>query len=459
MFNTTVKGMLKAAGAFVLCALLGVVGCGVSWADCESERTACTATAYNDRYECLGDANGASAVSACQATYRNTMNACTAAYNACSASQGVIGYINPKFIVLGVTYAPPGGSSYVSYAASTSVGTTNTITTTASDSKTISVSSIRGVSLGGYFGGAVKTTNSTTETETSTDGKSVTLNWGTGNTVQTYGVPVVPYQGVFTSSVDHDYDIVYVWLNPVMVFNATDSSITWNGYGYDANDQNGMDIIGIYLGYLNGDFGAMPAQITNLTNRAWAAGQTYAAGQSAALNSGDFAVIASVDPFNNSNYGYNYIGSAPPTPSTADGRFTLSACNSGNSVSFTQAAPLQSPSVVSCTLSYSNTSASSQSVKVANSVTYSIDIALSTSFLAKWQSSFGYSYTLATSTEVVNSVSSTTSSSSVAYIEGLACGASSSTGPCVPAYTGPTQFNIYQDNMYGTFMFAPVHFY
>jgi hypothetical protein len=27
--------------------------------------------------------------------------------------------------------------------------------------------------------------------------------------------------------------------------------------------------------------------------------------------------------------------------------------------------------------------------------------------------------------------------------------------PCVPAYTGPGQFVVYQDNLYGTFMFYP----
>jgi hypothetical protein len=36
-------------------------------------------------------------------------------------------------------------------------------------------------------------------------------------------------------------------------------------------------------------------------------------------------------------------------------------------------------------------------------------------------------------------------------------------GPCVPQYDAsgmqPTQFDIYQDNLYGTFMFAPVHYY
>lgn len=440
---------------YVLWALLIMLGAGFAWADCASDQTSCNTGAYNDRFECEREVKKP----VCQTNYKSAIAACTATYNACMASQGVTGYIDPKFIVLGVTYAPPGGSSYVSYTTSTSIGTTNSITTSTSDSKTVKVSTKYSSGVKKYISGEVKASTSTTETQTSTDGNSVTLNWGTGNTVQTYGVPVVSTQGAFTPSVDHDYDTVYVWLNPVMVFNTTDSIITWEGYGYDANDQNGLDIVGIELGYLNGNFGAMPTQITNLTDRTWAAGQTYAAGQSAALNSTDFATIAASDPFNNSNYGGNFIGYAPPSPSTSDGRFTLSKCNSGNSVSFEQAAPLQNPSAQSCTLTYSDASTSSKSNKVINSVTYSIDTTMSASFLAKWTASFGYSYKLETSTDVVSSVTSTASSSSVAYIDGIACNASSSSGPCVPVYAGPTEFDIYQDNLYGTFMFAPVHYY
>lgn len=29
--------------------------------------------------------------------------------------------------------------------------------------------------------------------------------------------------------------------------------------------------------------------------------------------------------------------------------------------------------------------------------------------------------------------------------------------PCNPAYSGPGEFDVYQDNIYGTFMFWPVN--
>jgi hypothetical protein len=40
---------------------------------------------------------------------------------------GSTGYINPKYVVLGVTYAPPGNQSYVQYAGSTMVGTSTSL--------------------------------------------------------------------------------------------------------------------------------------------------------------------------------------------------------------------------------------------------------------------------------------------------------------------------------------------
>ena len=449
------KCLSRTSRNYVLWALLIMLGTGFAWADCGSDNDECYGAAISDRGECTKEHGSASG--RCSAQYQRDVAACTKTYNACMASQAVTGYINPKFIVLGVTYAPPGGNSFVSYAQSSSVATTNAITSTVSDTKSTSTSTTASAKLGGYLSGSATTTTTTTETQSSSDGTSVTLNWGKGNTYQTFGVPVVSYQGVFTPSVNHDYDTIYIWLNPVMIFSATSSSITWKGYGYDAGDQNGMDIIGIELGYLNGDFGAMPASITNLTNRTWAAGQTYIAGQSADLKSADFATIAAADPFSNSNYGANYIGYTPPSPSTSDSRFTLSACSSGNSVSFEQAAPLQTASSYSCTLSYTGTNTTTQSS--TTSFSYSTDTSVSASFLSFWKSSYGSSYTLQTSTKVDNSISSTTSSSSTAYIDGIACSTSTSSGPCVPEYSGPTQFNIYQDNLYGTFMFAPVHYY
>jgi len=48
--------------------------------------------------------------------------------NVTEVSNTITGYINPKYVVLGVTYAPPGPSSNVNYSNSTLVGSTATTT-------------------------------------------------------------------------------------------------------------------------------------------------------------------------------------------------------------------------------------------------------------------------------------------------------------------------------------------
>jgi hypothetical protein len=374
-----------------------------------------------------------------------------------SCSQGVQGYIDPKYVVLGVTYAPPGSKSSVAYTNSKSVGTTSSIINSFSSGTTYTVSIANSIGVFGWTVGT-KISNVNAASQSSKDTQSVTLNWGVSDSVTTYGVPDD------FSPVDSDYDVIYVWLNPVEVLTLSGKNVTWNGYGYDATDQNGMDIVGIPLGYLNGRW-AMPAGLLALTNRAWAAGQMYAPGQSAALNSADFAQIATFDPFSNSSYGPSQIGFVPPIPSTYDNRFTLTTCNAGNSVSYLQAAPSQTPGPYTCTLNYSTLTTTAQALTTSSTNTFSIDRSYAGSiFSNNLTFDFQYAYTVSTQTEVDSSIATTQSSSSVANITGPACGNSVlGVGPCIPVYDAlgnePEQFDIYQDNLYGTFMFAPVHYY
>ena len=69
------------------------------------------------------------------------------------------------------------------------------------------------------------------------------------------------YQTGGTSSyfapVNHDDDLIWVWLNPAVLFKVAPGYVAWEGYGYDGTDEAGMDIAPIALGYLNGDFGPM----------------------------------------------------------------------------------------------------------------------------------------------------------------------------------------------------------
>jgi hypothetical protein len=373
----------------------------------------------------------------------------------------VQGYINPKYVVVGVTYAPPGPNSFVSYTNSKGVATTNTISNSFSSSSTFSVSIGASYGIGAWKGGT-QVGSSNTASQSKKDSKSVTLSWAVADAVTTFGTPASIVNGAYTSPVDSDYDIVYVWLNPVEILTlSTSGNVTWNGYGYDANDQNGLDIIGIPVGYLNGDFGPMPQEYLNYTNRTWAAGQVFAAGQSAALNATDFAQIAKFDPFSNSSYGLNQIGYIPPVPNTADGRYSLTTCNSGNSVPFNQSSPSQTPGTYTCTLNYSSLSTTSQALSTSNSNTFSIDQSFSGGlFFAKLTIDLKYSNTVTTTTEADSSISQSQASAALASISGLSCNNSVPyLGPCVPSYNGPIEFDIYSDNLWGTFMFAPVHYF
>ena len=58
---------------------------------------------------------------------------------------------------------------------------------------------------------------------------------------------------------DHDEDIIWVWLNPVVSFTINSATnFTWTGYGFDQNDPAGTtDVLGIPVKFLNGH-AAMP---------------------------------------------------------------------------------------------------------------------------------------------------------------------------------------------------------
>jgi hypothetical protein len=378
-----------------------------------------------------------------------------------SCQQGVSGYVDPKYVVVGITYAPPGPSvnTFVNYVNSTYVGNTTTTSNSFASGNTFSVSLSYSAGIPGFAKGVFTGSYAQTGTQTTKKTSTVTTSVQIDNGEETFGT------GNYFAPVDNDYDVIWVWLNSVSLYTITGTSIAWNGYGYDATDQNGMDIIGIPLGYLNGHFGSMPEQYLVSTNRTWAAGQMFKAGQSTALNSTDFAQIAAFDPFSVSTYGVNDIGVNPPSPSTSDNRFTLTACNGGNSFPYDQAAPSSTAQIFTCKLTYVNLSTQAQAITNSFSQTYSVDASFSGgTWFSKFTLDIKNSYTLTWTTESDNSITTSTTNSGLFSVQGPACNNSVlGVGPCIPVYDAsgnePVQFNVYQDNMFGTFMFAPVHYY
>jgi len=376
---------------------------------------------------------------------------------------GITGYVDPKYLVVGVTYAPPGPSAntFVQYLQSTFVGNTESLSKsyTNSNQKTIALSF--GVNIPLVSGGKITNTYSTTNSETTKSTSTVTTSIQVQQGETTFGT------GNYFAPVDNDYDQIWVWLNPVSIFTVVSgsSSVQWNGYGFDGNDQSQMDIVPIALGYLNGHFGAIPPDIQTSINRTWAAGQVWAAGEGPALTSADLAQIASFDPFSVSTYGTDEIGYIPPATQTPDYRFTESQCSKASSFNYLQANPSTTPNIYTCQLTYINLSIQAQEITTSFSETFSTDIAFSGSgFLKALSANLMEASTLSWATDAQSSITTSTTSTANLSVQGPPCNnVVQGEGPCVPVYdasgTQPTQFDVYEDNMYGTFMFAPVHYY
>lgn len=371
------------------------------------------------------------------------------------------GYVDPKFIVVGVTYAPPGPSTntFVQYLNSTFVGTTQSLSQSFGAGKTNTVSLSYGFNIPMVLSGKVTNTYSTSNTQTTKVTSTVTSSIEVQSGEETFGT------GDYFAPVDHDYDQIWVWLNPALIFSvAPNIAPQWNGYGFDGTDESVMDIVPIQLGYLNGDFGPMPPDIQSRINRTWAASQ-QPAGQDPALTVADLDQIAAADPFSVSTYGTTYIGYNPPATSTADYRFTASLCNGSTGFDYLQAAPSTTPNIFTCKLTYTNLSTQASESSTSYSQTFTTDLSLSGSgFLSNFSVDLKTSDTLTWTTDAQSSI--TTSQTSIGNLsdQGPPCNnAVQGQGPCIPVYDSsgnqPTQFLVYQDNRYGTFMFAPVHYY
>src|SRR5256885_8952203 len=82
----------------------------------------------------------------------------------------VPGYVNPKYVVAGVTYAPPGPQSFVNYGNSTLVSNTSSLSNSFSNTYTVTVKLGSQGGIYGWLSGSQSNTSSTSwgqETDTS----------------------------------------------------------------------------------------------------------------------------------------------------------------------------------------------------------------------------------------------------------------------------------------------------
>jgi hypothetical protein len=388
-------------------------------------------------------------------------------------------YIYPKYIVVGVTYAPPGdGSGAVStaqYTGTTAVGTTTT--------KGISFSNDVGfsVKVTGRIGAVGLTASESTDyTQASNSSSSITFSKSTAVAYSTNGYPTTfpitsgaaplinPTAIPAGSTINpHDWDVIRVWLNAVQVLTAFPATSTtpvtfeWDGYMYDPADMAGPDVYPVQVGCLNGDFSvAYCTSQQGVLNRDWVTKKTSlqmspttgatmtasgcpetAESPSICPNTQDAYNILAADPFayNPAGTTYTLLNSSPLPSTTSDGRFTQFGYPP-NPVDYE---PGQS-------LGFTVTQMDTQSVSNGGSTVVKEKFSVAETVKVDWLNLFKSSTTFTesdTMTWTNTWLDSLTSSQTVQD-------AFTVKGSNPPNYV-PGEFLVYQDNQYGTFMFYP----
>ena len=396
-------------------------------------------------------------------------------FSAYANNVGAMGHLNPKYIVMGVTYAPPGHLSSVTYGSSTMVGTTNTNNSSFKQGYSLSVS-IKGCAgdttastgIPGFSGGVCVTgTTSSSWSQQSVNSNSIAIQNMVSIQNKTTGTPDD------FNPVNHDYDLIWVWLNPISRFSVWSdvNNVEWNGYGFDMTDQPAMDVWPVALGYLNGDFkrtdgtpcyaidSTCDAEDAQVLARSWVTNQIWPTGEQAGLTLSDLGQIAKADPWGNNPAYAIQLGTVSP-PTTTDGRFTIVPVNGSNSQSFDykQAAPGNGSGL---STTYTNQNTVTNTVSSGNNYEYQHAFSIEVQFVGTffWQT-VGYDFKQ-TSTFTwdhghMTTNTNTNTSTDTVTIVGPSCPAAPP-GPCNPQYTSFPQFDVYQDNIFGSFAFWGVN--
>jgi hypothetical protein len=386
-----------------------------------------------------------------------------------SSTITIPGYINPKYAVLAVVYAPPGSQSNVDYTNSKSVSNTSTLTGTFINGVNITVKVTTSGGIFGFLGGSRTTTSSTTVMQQSQDSKSVTASYtqtellkvpgpGSGNNCSSSVSPANDFVGV-----DHDCDHIEVWINPVLSVTLTNGTVVWNGYGYSELDPTApIDIVDILVGCLNGDIPAADSRCASKFSqfqRTWAANENWPSGAGPGLTQADINNILTADPWGQCKPNAPIGSSTCPTYSTPGfvllpPQFTISDLQD---VPYSQGGAQTGWTVTTTT-----SSTQGQESKSSYSQMFGVEDAFTAGkFIVGLSASLSVSQTLTWTYEQNNSTTTSGTFTGMANITGPACTGS----PCNPAYPPSTQtygtateFDIFQDTFFGTFAFLPAFY-
>ncbi len=403
--------------------------------------------------------------------------------------------IHPKFMVLNVIYAPPGVGSTVSYTDQTQVGVTSSIAGTIQNELDLSVSGSVGSSSIGFTGSA-----SGSWTYAQTDSGSYAVNTTTttamtvpgpcdldvGATSPPTGCPTaatVPTSGTIKSpGVNHEADVIWVWLNPEADFALpTPSSVVWNGFATNRNDTNvavgEMDIVPLTVGQLDGTT-PIPNDLLTVLDRNW---DPVSAGGAGALNQQDYVTILQRDPFavNLSGTSTTPVAASVRTdipPGTTYSNTTSGYALMDPNIPVSVPNP-NSPGTYQCSQRFQFSSSNGQTLQFATlgntNQAYSQSYSLQSNTQQQNQSSYNDQYDVGLSLSACFPLASCNSGASVTvkigdtFTWGEKKGSQTSNQTMVTQaltiknplpsehYTGPVQMQVWQDSLYGTFMFYP----
>jgi hypothetical protein len=332
--------------------------------------------------------------------------------------------LNVKFKILGVDYAPPGAKSTVSYTNSTMRGSSTSDSQTYTSSVTVGVKVKEGASILGLVGGSLTEGVSQTWSQENDTSSSVAFNATATNS------DVVPGPASSTVGIDHDYDIIWVWLNPMVTLAVGPNTVVNTGLAYNAADDAAeMEVVPLYATWLKNP-STIPASVAARLARSW---DTSGVG---GLTTEDYQIILAADPFEaSSTYDPN---------ADAGHRFDL---QEGQTFNYEPPPAGGQPLTETLTLLTNTVSTAGQGATNGTSTTYSLDFDSGADVVASLEFDVSFANTYTTSDKW--NATTTTGSTQTASL--------SLVGPqATDNYTGPTGIQVWRDNIYGSFMFYPV---
>lgn len=349
----------------------------------------------------------------------------------CNISRsGPANWITTKYQVVGLTYAPPGSRSTATYSSGFLNGTATNHSSSFQNGITQEYTISGGAGLFGILDGEFTQTFSASWKQTRDSSSSLTIRQETSSGL------IVPGPASSAAGVNHDYDTIYVWVNPSVFMMVLPTKVVVGGYGWNARDPvGGMDVVPLTVGQLRGTQPIPPNTWTRL-NRSWDS-------QLGGLTTADFQLILRANPFA-INPAYN-----PNTDPTRRYELPLSGnppAPSNVILNYVPAPPGGQPTGQTYNSSYSSTSTQGKSSKDEYTTSYSISGTASFDFLAKFEEKLKTTASLAYSNQWSQTVTSGTSQA-----------ANFTIFPPFAAdnYIGPTAIQVWKDNVYGTFMFYP----